>query len=232
MPTAVMTEFQREHDVEQGDLNDGGGEGKHRALAGAVMAALDRMVDLHGRLDQEEDAAAAQDDVAPGELIAPKVGDGVTRPATHEIENSRARRVSKARARPHFLALSCSSGLQREATICTNIRLSMPSTISSAAKVRNAAKASAVNISANWNSAIWISPRFDLWASIHGQPVKVPTAGCRRHIGKGVSFRQPGRAEFPADEFAATRELICQSRRNPGILAFQHSSSQPFRTIP
>src|SRR3546814_3509049 len=49
------------------DLRDGRGEGGGLATAvPAAVSALDGAVDLRGRLDEQEEAAAHQDDVAPG----------------------------------------------------------------------------------------------------------------------------------------------------------------------
>src|SRR3546814_12732623 len=59
--------IEREDDVDGEDLRDGRGEGGGLATAvPAAVSALDGAVDLRGRLDEQEEAAAHQDDVAPG----------------------------------------------------------------------------------------------------------------------------------------------------------------------
>src|SRR3546814_16026190 len=59
--------IEREDDVDGEDLRDGRGEGGGLATAvPAAVSALDGAVDLRGRLDEQEEAAAHQDDVAQG----------------------------------------------------------------------------------------------------------------------------------------------------------------------
>jgi hypothetical protein len=64
---------EREHEIENEDLHDGGAEAQHRHGARAVLLlgfGIDVLVDLGGRLPDEEEAAADQDEVAPREGMA------------------------------------------------------------------------------------------------------------------------------------------------------------------
>ena len=64
---------EREHRVEHHDLRHDRPEGRmRRAGRLAAVPALDPVVDLGGRLDQQEHAAGDQDQVAPGDLEAPE----------------------------------------------------------------------------------------------------------------------------------------------------------------
>ena len=65
MPIAVITEFEGEHQVEHDDLGDHGGEGRGARDALAAVA-LEHVVHLGGALDDQEQTAAAEHDVAPG----------------------------------------------------------------------------------------------------------------------------------------------------------------------
>ena len=61
---------EREDDVEQHDLPDDGAE-RRRHLRGAVpFFAFELVVNLDGRLPQQEQAAADEDEVAPREAVA------------------------------------------------------------------------------------------------------------------------------------------------------------------
>ena len=56
-----------------GDLEDGGGHGVDDAGAGAALllfASLDVVMHLARALDQQEQAAGDEDEIAPGEVVA------------------------------------------------------------------------------------------------------------------------------------------------------------------
>ena len=61
---------QREHDVQDHDLDDHRGERAGGLDVAGVLLALEPAVDLPGRLGDEEQAAAEQDEVAPGDVAA------------------------------------------------------------------------------------------------------------------------------------------------------------------
>ena len=72
MPTAVMIEFDREDQVEQQDLEDRPAQRDRHGLADHVVLVvlrIDGVVDLLGRLPDQEEAAGDQDQVAPGEAV-------------------------------------------------------------------------------------------------------------------------------------------------------------------
>ena len=69
MPIAVMIEFEREHQVDDDDLDDHPEERAGvRAPLLVRLARLDFAVDFVGGLADQEQPAADQDDVAPGEF--------------------------------------------------------------------------------------------------------------------------------------------------------------------
>ena len=61
---------EREHDVEQHHLDDDAGEGRGHPSRSASVGAFELVVDLVGRLGEQEQAAADQDQVAAGDLLA------------------------------------------------------------------------------------------------------------------------------------------------------------------
>ena len=69
MPIAVMIEFEREHQVDDDDLDDHPEErADMRALLLVRLSRLDFAVDFVGGLADQEQSAADQNDVAPGEF--------------------------------------------------------------------------------------------------------------------------------------------------------------------
>ena len=72
IPTAVMIEFDREHEVEQQDLKD---RCTHRDVdcvpddVVLVVLWIDGVMDLFGRLPDKKQAASNQDQIAPGEAV-------------------------------------------------------------------------------------------------------------------------------------------------------------------
>ena len=73
MPTAVMIEFDREDQVEQEYLEDRAAEAYVDGLADdvvLVVGRIDGVVDLLGRLPDQEQAAGDQDQVAKREAVA------------------------------------------------------------------------------------------------------------------------------------------------------------------
>ena len=73
MPTAVMIEFEREDEVDHHDQGDDADEIGAEGLLRAFLAAFHILVNFHGALVEQEEAAEDQDDVAPGQVEA---GDG------------------------------------------------------------------------------------------------------------------------------------------------------------
>ena len=60
--------IEREHDVEEEDLDDDAGEGRRYLSAGVSFLALELLVDLEGALGEQEEPAAEQDDRPAGDL--------------------------------------------------------------------------------------------------------------------------------------------------------------------
>jgi hypothetical protein len=203
-------------------------EGECRAAAGALLATFNRMVDFHGRLDQKEDAAAAQDDVAPRELIAPKSGDR-RHQAGHPGDREQQRKAGQqGQAQAPFPGLillfrlaARGDDLHEHQIVDAQHDLE-----------RRQGQERRQGFRGQYLGQLELGHLELPLLQRMGGRLKPPAVGCRRHIGKRAGFRQPGCPENQDDEFAATRELICQSRCNPGILASQRSFPQSFRTIP
>ena len=119
-----------------------------RTIASAAPALpsssprFDLAVDFVGRLGDQEQAAADQDDVAPGNVRCRR-----SRPADASASSARSGRTasrcgrSSASDRPIWRARRACSGEQRDTRIEMKTTLSMPSTISSAVSVTSAAQA-------------------------------------------------------------------------------------------
>ena len=114
-------------------------------LRGAVIGFVARFhlgVDFVGRLGDQEQPAADQDDVAPRKADAPHGEDGL-RQADQPYQEAEQEDAEHQRQRqpdlPRALRLRCG---MRETMTDRKMTLSMPRTISSAVRVNNAAQAS------------------------------------------------------------------------------------------
>jgi hypothetical protein len=113
MPTAVMTGIEREHGVERDDLrHHHGRSGVLDRPVGAGSLALDPFVQFHRRLEQQEQAAQQQDQVAPRKAMLPRLNRGAVSVTIQEIMVSRPTRISIASDRPSRRARSRCSGRQ------------------------------------------------------------------------------------------------------------------------
>ena len=92
---------EREHDVDQHDLQDHRGEGAlHRGWLASPSSPSSELVDLVGRLPDQEQAAQDQDQVAPGDLLASTVNRGATSPTIQASTSSSPMRMNIAMNRP------------------------------------------------------------------------------------------------------------------------------------
>ena len=118
MPIAVMIEFEREHQIDGDQLDDDPGEG----LPGAgrawhrLVARLDLGVNFMRRLGDQKQAAADQDDVAPGNRHAEKRDTAArVRPISQVSaeQHDDAENRTRARARSGGRAAPCSGSQPR-----------------------------------------------------------------------------------------------------------------------
>ena len=62
--------IEREHHVDDDDLQDDGGEARLHALRGMAFLTFGELVDFHGRLPHQEQAARDEDEIPAGDLRA------------------------------------------------------------------------------------------------------------------------------------------------------------------
>ena len=81
----------------------------------AVAAALEPLVQLHGALEQQEEAARHQDQVASGRRQGPMENSGVVSVTSQDMTDNRPRRMTSARLSPRMRARSrCEGQLVRQ----------------------------------------------------------------------------------------------------------------------
>ena len=141
---------EREHDVEQQDLNDDADErGRHLGAAVAFLA-FQLFVNLVRALRNEEQAADEQNHVAAGDLVCrTRRTSGVVSRITQVIDHSSAMRMNIASESPIFRARARSSAGSLPARIEMNTMLSMPRTISRIVSVARAIHPSALVVHPN-----------------------------------------------------------------------------------
>ncbi len=134
---------EREHDVEHHDLHDDAAEGRrHRAGGDRLGRALELLVDLVRGLADQEQAAADQDQVAPGEVLSKHREQRRGQPDDPGDGHQQPDPRTAASVMPRRRALSRCAGGSFPARIEMKMMLSMPSTSSSAVRVASAIQVS------------------------------------------------------------------------------------------
>ena len=130
--------IQREHDVDDRNLDDGSNEVPGGAFGLAILVfALHAVIDLGAAFPEKEKAAEEQDQIAARYPLAEEMEQIRRKPHRRS-----AIRVTIASARPKNRVRACIWAGIRLTKIAIMMMLSMPSTISNAVSVRNATQIS------------------------------------------------------------------------------------------